>query len=79
MVVADAIGIGVGVVLNKHIPERTIKWISACIFVLFGFIGIYHILASRLDLLLTAGILACLLAGTVLAAYLILRPKRIKG
>src|SRR5512136_2237618 len=35
MVIADAIGIGVGVVLGKKIPERQIKWVAACIFIAF--------------------------------------------
>lgn len=41
MVVADAIGIIVGIVMHKHIPERAIKWLSASIFILFGLIGVY--------------------------------------
>lgn len=41
MVIADAIGIIVGVVLRKHIPEKIIKWVSASIFILFGLMGIY--------------------------------------
>ena len=47
MVIADAIGIIVGVVLRKHIPERVIKWISAGIFIVFGFIGTFDILSAR--------------------------------
>lgn len=41
MVVADAFGIIVGVIMKKHIPEKTIKWISAIIFILFGMFGVY--------------------------------------
>ena len=40
MLVADSIGIIAGLVLRKHIPEKTIKWISAFIFILFGLYGI---------------------------------------
>lgn len=36
MVIADAFGIIVGVVLKKHIPEKIIKWVSAGIFILYG-------------------------------------------
>jgi putative Ca2+/H+ antiporter (TMEM165/GDT1 family) len=43
MVVADAFGIIVGVVMKKHIPEKTIKWVSAGIFILFGLIGIFRL------------------------------------
>lgn len=46
MVVADAIGIIAGIVLRKHIPEKSIKWISASIFVLFGLLGIYKVLSG---------------------------------
>ncbi|MCX5678035.1 MAG: TMEM165/GDT1 family protein [Candidatus Omnitrophica bacterium] len=45
MVVADAIGIIVGIVMRKHIPEKSVKWISASIFILFGLNGIYRVLA----------------------------------
>ena len=44
MVAADAIGIIAGVVMRKHIPEKTIKWFSAMVFILFGASGIYRIL-----------------------------------
>ena len=41
MVIADAIGIGVGIVLGKRIPEKTIKWVAAFIFIAFGVFGLY--------------------------------------
>lgn len=46
MVIADAIGIIVGVVMRRHIPEKIIKWVSASIFILFGLAGIYKILSA---------------------------------
>lgn len=55
MVTADAIGIIIGVVLRKHIPERTIKWFSAIVFILFGLIGIYNVLSEGLSTSLLAG------------------------
>jgi Ca2+/H+ antiporter, TMEM165/GDT1 family len=36
MILADAVAIGAGVLAGKHLPERTIKTVCACIFVLFG-------------------------------------------
>lgn len=42
MVTADALGIMIGVVLRKHIPEKTIKWVSAIIFILYGLVGMYR-------------------------------------
>ncbi len=46
MVTADAIGIIVGIVLRKHIPEKAIKWFSAIVFILFGISGIYKVLVK---------------------------------
>ena len=42
MVVADAIGIIVGIVLGKKIPERLIKWFAALVFIAFGVVGLYE-------------------------------------
>jgi Ca2+/H+ antiporter, TMEM165/GDT1 family len=44
MMIADAVGIGVGVVLGKKIPERTIKWVAAFIFIFFGLSGLSKLL-----------------------------------
>ena len=41
MMIADGIGVIVGNVLGKRIPERTVKWAAATIFILFGLVGIY--------------------------------------
>ncbi len=51
MVISDAIGIIIGVVLRKHIPEKAIKWVSASIFILFGLIGVYKVLFMRPNML----------------------------
>ncbi len=40
MIIADAIGIIIGVVLGKKIPERIVKWFAAIVFILFGIIGL---------------------------------------
>jgi Ca2+/H+ antiporter, TMEM165/GDT1 family len=42
MLIADAIGIIVGIVLHKKIPERQVKWIAALIFIGFGIWGLYE-------------------------------------
>jgi Ca2+/H+ antiporter, TMEM165/GDT1 family len=44
MLIADAIGIGVGIVLGKKIPERLIKWVAALIFIFFGLSGLSGLL-----------------------------------
>ena len=41
MLIADGIGIIVGIVLGKNIPERFVKWFAALIFIAFGIIGLY--------------------------------------
>ncbi len=48
MMIADAFGIGVGIMLGKKIPERFIKWGSAAIFILFGFYGLHENLPAGL-------------------------------
>jgi hypothetical protein len=46
MLIADAIGIGVGIVLGKKIPERLIKWVAALIFIFFGLSGLHGLLPA---------------------------------
>ena len=48
MLIADAIGIIIGVVLCRKIPERTVKLVSAGAFMLFGFIGTYQVASQQL-------------------------------
>lgn len=42
MLIADGLGIYVAVVAGRKIPERTVKWVSAMIFIIFGLIGLYN-------------------------------------
>lgn len=44
MIIADVIGIVVGIVLGKKIPAATVKWVAASIFIFFGIIGLYQYL-----------------------------------
>jgi putative Ca2+/H+ antiporter (TMEM165/GDT1 family) len=76
MLVADGIGIVAGVVLGKHIPQRTIKWVSATIFLIFGLVGIYEVLPSKIGLAYTAVTLILLIIFTVLAITFITRKWR---
>jgi Ca2+/H+ antiporter, TMEM165/GDT1 family len=48
MMVADAFGIIVGVLMGKKIPERFVKWFAATIFILFGIVGLYDSLPESL-------------------------------
>lgn len=47
MMVADGIGIIIGVVLGKKIPEKIVKWAAALIFIVFGIIGLYQYLPPQ--------------------------------
>lgn len=73
MVIADSVGIVVGIVLRKHLPDRIIKWISAAVFVLFGFIGAYRILSQHFGGVVTITIIVILAAGTWYSARMILK------
>lgn len=49
MLIADAFGILVGIVLHKHIPEKLVKWIAAGCFAGFGLIGLHEALDQLLS------------------------------
>jgi len=70
MMVADAFGIIVGVVLGKKIPERFVKWFAAAVFILFGIAGLYDSLPDHLLTPQSAagGILVILLLTGLVAA-----------
>ena len=76
MIVADAIGIIVGIVMRKHIPERIIKWVSAGIFILFGLIGVYKILSARIDTKYVLFILLFLAACSACGAYYLSKARK---
>ncbi|MDA8423147.1 MAG: TMEM165/GDT1 family protein [Nitrospiraceae bacterium] len=48
MMIADAFGIGVGIMLGKKIPESFIRWGAAAIFILFGIYGLHENLPAGL-------------------------------
>lgn len=76
MLIADGIGIVVGVVLCKRIPQRRIKWFSAIIFVLFGLVGIYEVLSVKVGLGYTVLVLAVLAALSGYAMYAISKRQK---
>ena len=75
MMIADAIGIFVGVVMCKNISGRKIKLVSAGAFVLFGFIGSYQVAAGPLHFSTGMQILSILVltAVTGLSAYYLIK------
>jgi len=76
MLVADGLGIVIGVVFCRRIPQRALKWLSASIFILFGLIGVYEVLPTYLGLMYTSVALATLVAIAALAIYALTRKKK---
>jgi putative Ca2+/H+ antiporter (TMEM165/GDT1 family) len=78
MLIADAIGIIIGVVLSKKIPERTVKIFSAALFILFGFISFTQVLYVSLHLFI--GVIIAILAATAIitgvASYFLLKREQ---
>ena len=69
MMVSNAFGIIVGIVMGKKIPERAIKWGSALIFIAFGAVGLYENIPESLltPPVMGAGGLAILLLVALVA------------
>lgn len=70
MMVADGIGIIIGIVLGKRIPERAVKWFAAIIFILFGLFGLYEYLPGQY---LTPATITGSLITLLLLMYLVSR------
>lgn len=66
MMIADGIGIIIGIVLGKRIPERTVKWVAAMTFIAFGLFGLYETLPQYI---LTKPIIAFALLLVTVAVY----------
>jgi putative Ca2+/H+ antiporter (TMEM165/GDT1 family) len=62
MLVADAVGIIIGIVLGKRIPERLVKWFAALIFIAFGIVGLAEVL-SWMYLGMVTGVVLALVVG----------------
>ena len=73
MLVADGIGIVIGVVFCRRIPQRLLKWLSAVVFVAFGLAGVYDVLIGKIGIGYTA---VALLAVTVVLAVVMLGVAR---
>lgn len=78
MMIADAIGIFVGVVMCKNISGRKIKLVSAGAFIVFGFLGSYQVASEQLHLsvIQIAAAMAVLLALTAVSAYYLLKTEQ---
>ena len=76
MLVADGIGIVIGVVFCRRIPRHKLKWLSAVIFVLFGLVGVYEVLLGKVGLGYTALVLGLLAAFSASAMYIISKRQK---
>lgn len=79
MLVADAIGIFVGAVLFKWVPENIVKMISAGAFMVFGYIGIFQALRGGFALglpLCLAILVFVMVISLIIAVKLIRSPAR---
>lgn len=65
MVIADAIGIVIGIIIGKKIPERAVKWFAAIIFILFGLIGLYQYLPETLLTPINIAVAILFISGAV--------------
>jgi len=79
MIIADGIGIVIGVVLCKRIPQRAIKWFSASIFILFGLVGTYEILVEKVGLGYGIVSVALLALFSIIMAYWIVKRQKVNN
>ena len=79
MAIANALGVVVGVLLCRNIPEDKIKVISAIAFIIFGFIGLYQVLDDmlHLDIKTIVGILSVIAVITVLFLIYFVKNKAV--
>jgi putative Ca2+/H+ antiporter (TMEM165/GDT1 family) len=77
MLVADSLGIIVGVIFCKRIPDRIFKWLSAAIFIIFGLIGLYEALPAKIGLAYTTLALLALTVFSITAMLILARKQKI--
>lgn len=70
MMIADGIGIIIGIVLGRRIPAKMIKWSAVLLYIMFGLYGLYENLPRQL---LTQWNIALFLAGLLLLMILLAR------
>lgn len=73
MIISNIIGITVGVVFGKKIPEKLVKIVSASIFIAFGYIGIWQNIPLMNTKLMVLGFVTLICLG-----YLALLYKQVK-
>jgi len=79
-VVADSIGIGIGIVLGQRLPDALIRLVSAGVFIFFGLAGASGVLTTWLPLAVSSAVLFALAVATLGAAhYLIVQRRRLEA
>jgi putative Ca2+/H+ antiporter (TMEM165/GDT1 family) len=76
MVVADGIGIIIGIVLGKRLPDALIRLVSAGVFISFGLAGTSTVLTTRLPLAVSSALLFGLTVATLGAVHYIVIQRR---
>jgi putative Ca2+/H+ antiporter (TMEM165/GDT1 family) len=80
MVIADSIGIGIGIVMGRRLPDALIRIVSAGVFVFFGLAGASSVLTTWLPLAVSSAVLFALAVATLGAAhYLIVQRRRLEA
>lgn len=72
MLIADAVGIVLGVLMHKHLPQGLLQNICAVVFMIFGLIGTEHFLAAHVSPVMTWTIIAALATAAFVASRFIL-------
>ncbi len=76
MLVADTIGIVSGVIINKKMPEKIIKWISASIFTIVGIAGYVETGIRLLGLPLAVATAVLIAVAVSIMAFTMIKKKR---
>ncbi len=76
MLVADTIGIVSGVIINKKMPEKIIKWVSASIFAIVGVAGYVETGVRLMSLPLAVATAVLIAAVACVMAFIITKKKR---
>ena len=76
MVTADGFGIIFGILMRKHIPEKTIKLISAVIFILFGLSAAYKVLSNKISAYNLWCVILLMSTLTIYASYRLWRREK---
>ena len=71
MLIAEGIGIIIGVVLNKKIPEKIMKWMSAAVFALFGILGYVESVKGMDIVLVILSITVIVLISSTIAFFIV--------